>query len=160
MVHINPRVSLGFPSAMSSFLMLTSLTWGNKATSSRDKELPFVWFGQVLKGVQGSRRHIFTGHTCRCLRKSSAICTFCSLWNRMRPFSLGCGGEDRDKEVFSYMADTRESCWYTYCKGQGKAFNQKREINGEENQMERHLTERTSVGITSESWIFFKHFDL
>lgn len=27
MVHINPRVSLGFPSAMSSFLMLTSLTW-------------------------------------------------------------------------------------------------------------------------------------
>lgn len=27
--------------------------------------------------------------TCRCLRKSSAICTFCSLWNRIRPFSLG-----------------------------------------------------------------------
>lgn len=25
-VHINPRISLGFPSAMSSFLMLTSLT--------------------------------------------------------------------------------------------------------------------------------------
>lgn len=27
MVHINPRISFGFPSAMSSFLMLTSLTW-------------------------------------------------------------------------------------------------------------------------------------
>lgn len=27
MVHISPRVSLGFPSAISSFLMLTSLTW-------------------------------------------------------------------------------------------------------------------------------------
>lgn len=30
MVHINPRVSFGFPSAMSSFLMFTSLTWENK----------------------------------------------------------------------------------------------------------------------------------
>ena len=28
MVHINPRVSLGFPSVMSSFRMFTSLTWG------------------------------------------------------------------------------------------------------------------------------------
>ena len=28
--------------------------------------------------------------TCLCLRKSSPICTFCSLWKRMRPFSLGC----------------------------------------------------------------------
>lgn len=28
--------------------------------------------------------------TCRCFRKSSAICTFCSLWNRIRPFSRGC----------------------------------------------------------------------
>ncbi len=28
-------------------------------------------------------------HTCLCLRKSKAICTFWSRWNRMRPFSLG-----------------------------------------------------------------------
>lgn len=28
--------------------------------------------------------------TCLCLRKSRAIWTFCSLWKRMRPFSLGC----------------------------------------------------------------------
>lgn len=28
--------------------------------------------------------------TCLCLRKSRAICTFCSLWKRIRPFSRGC----------------------------------------------------------------------
>lgn len=28
--------------------------------------------------------------TCLCLRKSSAIWTFCSRWNLIRPFSLGC----------------------------------------------------------------------
>lgn len=27
--------------------------------------------------------------TCRCFRKSRAICTFCSRWNRIRPFSRG-----------------------------------------------------------------------
>ena len=28
--------------------------------------------------------------TCRCFRKSRAICTFCSLWKRILPFSRGC----------------------------------------------------------------------
>lgn len=28
--------------------------------------------------------------TCRCFRKSRAICTFCSRWKRIRPFSRGC----------------------------------------------------------------------
>lgn len=30
MVHINPNVSFGFPSVMSSFLMFTSFTWGHE----------------------------------------------------------------------------------------------------------------------------------
>lgn len=28
--------------------------------------------------------------TCRCFRKSRAICTFCRRWKRIRPFSRGC----------------------------------------------------------------------
>lgn len=31
--------------------------------------------------------------TCRCFRKSRAICTFCSRWKRIRPFSRGCKRE-------------------------------------------------------------------
>lgn len=34
-------------------------------------------------------------HTCLCLRKSSAIWTFCSRWNLIRPFSLGCNRRER-----------------------------------------------------------------
>lgn len=103
MVHINPRVSLGFPSAMSSFLMLTNLTWQNKTPVilfsehrqvSCDKAAPLS--GHVPKGFIWSKTH-----TCRCLRKSSAICTFCSLWNRMRPFSLGWEGDMGKKGVQS-----------------------------------------------------------
>ncbi len=144
MVHINPRVSLGFPSAMSSFLMLTSLTWENrsislKITASPENTETMRYLVTrhchlfLVKFSKFSRYH-FMCHTCRCLRKSSAICTFCSLWNRMRPFSLGWGGQKRDKGVFSYMIDCRRrSFTYTHGKRERKAFNQNGDINGKEN---------------------------
>lgn len=39
--------------------------------------------------------------TCRCFRKSRAICTFWSLWKRILPFSRGCKQTKRDGN-FSY----------------------------------------------------------
>ena len=80
MVHIKPRVSLGFPSAMSSFLMLTNLTWKSCGIITGSQETQ----------VDNSMQTVEVWLTCLCLRKSRAICTFCSLWKRIRPFSRGC----------------------------------------------------------------------
>ena len=95
MVQIRPSVSLGFPSAMSSFLMFTSLTYGDGGTKQTHSDVRmfslktcFARAFQLVVVVFVTKR--VESRTWRSLRKSSAICTFCSLWKRMRPFSLGC----------------------------------------------------------------------
>lgn len=51
---------------------------------------------QSLRQDKGSTNHpalldeLLSALTCRCLRKSRAICTFCRRWKRIRPFSRGC----------------------------------------------------------------------
>ena len=57
-------------------------------------------FQLVVVVVFGSRQE--ESHTWRCLRKSSAICTFCSLWKRMRPFSLGCRVEMKRLDMHTH----------------------------------------------------------
>lgn len=90
-VQIRPRVSLGLPSAMSSFRMFTNFTSGSKRTlghtprASRRR-------GRGLRPGRGASPGGDGG-------SPGQICTFCSLWKRILPLLPRLQGEHAGQPV-------------------------------------------------------------